>query len=77
MYNRWHHCCVCVSTRPAQGAVVLVVRQCREKEAMIDRRTLLRALLLLGPITALVSACKHRGPYEEKEDPFKREGGGY
>ena len=56
---------------------MLVARQSREKEAMMDRRTLLRALLLLGPITALVSACKHRGPYEQKEDPFKREGGGY
>ncbi len=46
---------------------------------MIDRRTLLRTLLLLGPFTALVSACKHRDPYEEKEEPklLKREGGGY
>lgn len=44
---------------------------------MIDRRRLLRALLLLAPAAALAAACKHRGPYEEKEDPFKREGGGY
>lgn len=44
---------------------------------MIDRRTLLRALLLLGPVAALVGACKHRDPYEQREDPFKREGGGY
>ncbi len=45
--------------------------------AMIDRRTLLRTLLLLGPFTALVYACRHCGPYEEKEEPLKREGGGY
>jgi hypothetical protein len=44
---------------------------------MIDRRTLLRALLILGPFTALVSACRHRGPDEQKEEPLKREGGGY
>jgi len=44
---------------------------------MIDRRALLRTLLLLGPFTALVSACRHLGPYEEKEEPLKREGGGY
>jgi hypothetical protein len=54
-----------------------VIFQYRENEAMIDRRTLLRTLLLLGPFTALVSACKHRDPYEEREEPLKREGGGY
>ena len=45
---------------------------------MTDRRTLLRTLLLLGPLTVLVSACKHYVPYEEKEEPLKqRQGGGY
>ena len=49
----------------------------RENEAVIDRRKLLRILLLLGPLTALTSACRHHRPYEEKEEPLKREGGGY
>lgn len=48
-----------------------------EDEAVIDRRKLLRILLLLGPVTALATACKHR-PYEETEEPLKqRQGGGY
>jgi hypothetical protein len=54
-----------------------VIFQYRENEAMIDRRTLLRALLVLGPFTVLVSACRRRGPYDPKEEPLKREGGGY
>ena len=38
----------------------------------------MRTLLVLGPFTALASACKHHGPYEEKEEPLKqRQGGGY
>ena len=45
---------------------------------MLERRKLLKALLLLAPFTALVSACRHhRTTDDEWEDPFKREGGGY
>jgi len=43
---------------------------------MTDRRTLLKTLLLLAPLTALVSACRHHGRYQPPEEPERR-GGGY
>ena len=44
---------------------------------MTNRRRLLRALLLLIPLTALVSACKHRDPYGQEEEPPEEQGNGY
>ena len=50
----------------------------KENEAVIDRRKLLKIMLLLGPFTALASACDHSRQYEETEEPLKqRQGGGY
>ena len=43
---------------------------------MTNRRTLLRALLFLIPLTVLVSACRHDSPYTQEEEP-ERQGGGY
>lgn len=43
---------------------------------MTDRRTLLKVLLLLGPVTVLVSACRHHRPNEPREEPERR-GDGY
>ena len=43
---------------------------------MIDRRNLLRALLSLGGLTVLLSACKHRSPYAQKDKPTGGNGGG-
>ena len=43
---------------------------------MTNRRTLLRALLSLIPLTVLVSACRHGNPYTQEEEP-ERQGGGY
>ncbi len=46
---------------------------------MIDRRTLLRALLSLGGVAALLTACKGRPGYEQKEKSEGQggAGGGY
>ncbi len=43
---------------------------------MTNRRTLLRALLFLIPLTVLVSACRHGSLYVQEEEP-ERQGGGY
>ncbi len=49
---------------------------------MLERRSLLTALLSLGGLAALVSACKHRSPYQQKEnsgvgdDEDRGDGGG-
>ncbi len=34
---------------------------------MFNRRTLLRALLCLGGLPVLISACNHRSPYAEEK----------
>lgn len=44
---------------------------------MMDRRKLLRSLILLAPVAALAAACRNDYRYEEHEEPLKREGGGY
>ncbi len=44
---------------------------------MTNRRTLLRALLFLIPLTVLVSACRHDRPYTQEEKEPERQGGGY
>ena len=63
---------------PESGQRKMKPISAKENEAVIDRRKLLRILLLLGPFTALASACEHRGQYEETEEPLtQRQGGGY
>ena len=47
-----------------------------QEAAMIDRRSLLRALLSLGGLTVLISACKHRAPYAQKDKSNGGSGGG-
>ncbi len=43
---------------------------------MIDRRSLLRALLSLGGLTVLLSACKHHSPDAQKDISKDGNGGG-
>ena len=47
-----------------------------QEAAMIDRRSLLRALLSLGSLTVLLSACKHRSPYGSQDQPDSGSGSG-
>ncbi len=47
-----------------------------EDEAMIDRRTLLRSLFSLGGLAVLLTACKHRPGYGQKEEPGSQGGTG-
>ena len=42
---------------------------------MITRRSLLRVLLSFGGLTALISACKHRAPYAQKDKSEDGDGG--
>ncbi len=43
---------------------------------MFTRRKLLRALLSLGGLSVLLSACKHRSPYAEEKQPGTGYGSG-